>query len=251
MTVNQRKERQRAAREQLFLDKAAELIARDGILQLQMAPLAKACEYATGTLYQHFSSKEDLLLALVARNGCNQLRLFEQIAALAIPHRNKILALCVAEDLARQYHPSHARLEQYVFTEVVWENASASRRQLILDNSKPLSALVSGIVRAAIDAGELPDHQCSALELSIAPWALCCGSHNLEQTAGLFEAFGLNKDSLQRYRHMHLLLNGMQWQPLLDITDTATLTAQIQDLKQRVEQLFHNLCPLNVDPLNV
>lgn len=247
MTVNERKERQRFDREQLFLDKAAQLIASEGILQLQMAPLARACEYATGTLYQHFSSKEDLLLALVARNGCNQLKLFQQIAALAICNRHKILALCVAEELAREYHPSHARLEQYVFTEVVWENASASRRQMILDNSKPLSELVSGIVGAALAAGELPDHQCTALELSIAPWALCTGSHNLEQTSGLLAAFGLNKDPLQRYRLMHLLLNGMQWQPLQDLNDTAALAAQLQQLRQQVAPLFSELCQLTVE----
>lgn len=214
MTVTERKERQRAQREQLFLDKAAELIARDGILQLQMAPLAKACDYATGTLYQHFSSKEDLLVALVERNSCHQLRFFQGIAALDISNREKMLALCLAEEMNQQYYPSHAGLEQYVFTEVVWQNASAARREAILANSKPLADLVSGIVQQAIDNAELPAHNCDAFDLSVAPWALCVGTNTLHQTEGLLQAFGGNKDPLQRYRHLHMLLNGMQWQPL-------------------------------------
>lgn len=238
MTVTERKERQRALREQLFLDKAAELIATDGILQLQMAPLAKACDYATGTLYQHFSSKEDLLVALVGRNSCHQLRFFQGITDLSISSREKMIAICVAENINQQHNPSHAGLEQYVFTEVVWQNASLARRQAILDNSKPLADLVSGIVQQAIDNAELPAHNCDAFALSVAPWALCVGSNALEQTEGLLEAFGGNKDPLQRYRHLHMLLNGMQWQPLMDLSDRVLLANQIKRLEALLTPWF-------------
>lgn len=238
MTVTERKERQRALREQLFLDKAAELIATDGILQLQMAPLAKACDYATGTLYQHFSSKEDLLVALVGRNSCHQLRFFQGIAALPISHREKMVAISVAANMHQQHNPSHAGLEQYVFTEVVWKNASIARRQAILANSKPLADLVSGIVQQAIDATELPAHNCDAFDLSVAPWALCVGNNTLEQTEGLLEAFGGNKDPLQRYRHLHMLLNGMQWQPLIDLSNRALMAEQINRLESLLQPWF-------------
>jgi|GEM_PF-4496608 len=60
-------------------------------------------------------------------------------------------------------------------------------------------------------------------------------------------AVGLNKDPLQRYRHMHLLLNGMQWQPLQDLNDTAALAAQLQQLRQQVAPLFSELCQLTVE----
>lgn len=238
MTVTERKERQRALREHLFLDKAAELIAAEGILQLQMAPLAKACDYATGTLYQHFCSKEDLLVALAGRNNCHQLKLFQGIVDLPISSREKMLALGIAEHLNRAHNPSHARLEQYVFTEAVWQNASLTRRQTILANGKPLAELVSSIVQQAIDANELPAHNSSAFDLSIAPWALCIGGTVLEQTEGLLAAFGGKEDPLQRYRHMHMLLNGMQWQPMADFTDHAWLAAQVNRLEGLISPWF-------------
>lgn len=238
MTITERKERQRTQREQLFLDKAAELIAKDGILQLQMAPLAKACDYATGTLYQHFTSKEDLLVALVGRNSCHQLRFFQGIVALDISSREKMLALCLAEEMNQQYYPSHAGLEQYVFTEVVWQNASPARRQAILANSKPLADLVSSIVQQAIDKAELPAHNCDAFELSVAPWALCVGSNALEQTEGLLEAFGGKKDPLQRYRHLHMLLNGMQWQPIMDLSNSTLMAQQLARIEQLLRPWF-------------
>lgn len=238
MTVTERKERQRLLREQLFLDKAAELIAQHGILPLQMAPLAKACDYATGTLYQHFSSKEDLLLALANRNSCHQIQLFQGIAALPISSREKMLALCVADHMNQQAHPSHAGLEQYIFTEVVWKNASAARRQAIIDNNKPLAEVVSGIVQQAILDHELPAHSSDAFNLSVAPWALCVGTNTLERTEGLLSAFGGSTDPLQRYRHLHMLLNGMQWQPLQSIDDRAGLTKQIVKLHTLLEPFF-------------
>ena len=68
MATVDRKQRELARREDQFQDQAQELIQRDGLLSLQMSKLAEECEYATGTLYKHFASKEDLLVALSTRN---------------------------------------------------------------------------------------------------------------------------------------------------------------------------------------
>ena len=57
MSTKDRRLRERAEREQRFLDKAQELIQRDGLMSLQMGRIAEECDYAIGTLYQHFASK--------------------------------------------------------------------------------------------------------------------------------------------------------------------------------------------------
>ena len=54
MGTKERRARQLQEREQLLLNKARELIVRDGLLNLQMARLAEESEHAMGTLYQHF-----------------------------------------------------------------------------------------------------------------------------------------------------------------------------------------------------
>ena len=64
MGTRERRQREVAEREDLFLDVALELIRQDGLLNLQMARIAEKSEYAVGTLYLHFASKEDLLVAL-------------------------------------------------------------------------------------------------------------------------------------------------------------------------------------------
>ncbi|KKO45611.1 TetR family transcriptional regulator [Arsukibacterium ikkense] len=230
MGTSERKQRERDEREQLFLDTAEQMIASDGIIQLQMAKLAKACDYATGTLYQHFTSREDLLVALAARHSAQHLQMFQQIIALPVSSRDKMFAISVAERDFRKHNPTHAKLSQYIFTEAVWENASACRREQVLQCGQPIAALVCGIVQQAIDDGSLVANGCSAMELAIAPWALCQGSHTLEQTSGLLEAFAVPRHDMQQYRHMHMLLNGMGWQPLVDVSDMAQIKTRVAAL---------------------
>ena len=72
MGTKERRERQFQEREQRLLTAARQLIVRDGLLNLQMAKLAEISEHAMGTLYQHFASKEDLLVALMTESVAAQ-----------------------------------------------------------------------------------------------------------------------------------------------------------------------------------
>merc|ERR1711916_85666 len=89
--IQERKKRQLAEREQHFLDQAWEMIQRDGVLKLQMSKLAAECEYAVGTLYLHFSSKEDLLLELAIRSVQDRLALYQQAVSWQAPSRHRML----------------------------------------------------------------------------------------------------------------------------------------------------------------
>ncbi|MBP6797251.1 MAG: TetR/AcrR family transcriptional regulator, partial [Luteimonas sp.] len=128
MATVDRKQRELARREDQFLDKAQELIQRDGLLSLQMSKLAEECEYATGTLYKHFASKEDLLVALSTRNCLGRVELFERAARWNGPTRERLLALALADLIVLREQPEHFRLAQFVWTDVVWGAASAESR---------------------------------------------------------------------------------------------------------------------------
>ncbi|MDP4527669.1 helix-turn-helix domain-containing protein [Alkalimonas delamerensis] len=235
MGTSERKQREREEREQLFLDTAEQLIAEEGFLQLQMAKLAKACDYATGTLYQHFSSKEDLLMALMARQSALHLALFERIEQWQAPSRMRIFAICVAEQDFNRRQANYVKLSQYVMTEAVWENASEARRQQLLQCGQPICRIVSGIVQQAIDDGDLDPQGASTMELAYGTWALCQGSHTLEHTQGLLEAFSIPRSPMTMYRNMNRLLNGMQWQPLQDLSQPEQLTRLVLQIEQQLD----------------
>lgn len=64
-----RKERDRQRRKDDFLNAAEKLYAVHGYFQTSMEDVAQEAEYATGTIYRYFSSKEDLYHSLLIRKG--------------------------------------------------------------------------------------------------------------------------------------------------------------------------------------
>lgn len=234
MGTQERKQREFAAREQLFLDTARRLIREEGLLTLQMARLARACDYATGTLYQHFASKEDLLVALATQRLREHCALFCKVAVWPAGTRERMFALTVADEQFSHRHPTYTRLMQYVFTEVVWETASLARRQALTDELKPVVAAITGVVEQAVAAGEVKPGVLSSHELMLGPWAVCHGMQSLLQTRGLLEQLSIDAPRRSIYVHAQVLLNGLGWQPLFDVSDEAALDALVARIGREV-----------------
>lgn len=249
MSTKDRRLRERAEREQRFLDKAQELIQRDGLLSLQMSRIAEECDYATGTLYQHFASKEDLLVALATRNCLSRVDLFERAARWHGPTRERMLAIALADLMVIREQPEHFRLAQFVWTDVIWGAASPTSRQCSLEASAPLGALVDGIVLDAIAAGDLrSDLGLSPQAVAIGPWTLSLGLHTLTLAEGLLEGRTLGDPYRLLMKHLHFLLNGYGWLPLFDPADDNALDALNTRLCREVfdspcPQSFHSTAP--------
>lgn len=234
MGTRERKARDLQAREELFLDTARRLMLEEGLLSLQMAKVAEACDYATGTLYQHFSCKEDLLLALSTRMSGDRVELFRRAADFDGTPRDRMFALSVADVLFARQCPEHFRLAQYVFTEAVWSTTSEQRRHAALERSQPMCDLVRAIIRQAVAAGDLPDRGLRNLDLGVGPWTLCLGMHTLVHADGLLAFYDVNRPYGLLLKHIEFLLNGLDWKPLVDeITD--------EHVADKVEYLCHDV----------
>ena len=238
MGIQERKKRQLAEREQHFLDQAWALIQRDGVLNLQMSKLASECEYAVGTLYLHFSSKEDLLLGLAIRNVENRLALYQQAVKWQAPSRHRILAIVVANVLFAKQAPEFCRLSQYVSTNTIWMAASEERRAAALKACEPLGAAVQEVVEDALKIGDVDSHGLSGREICTGLWAMTEGMHSLVGAAGLLEANSVPKPYQLLMRHAHALLNGLDWQPLISLDD---LEFQHNLLEQIMREVFPNI----------
>lgn len=240
MGTRERRERQLQAREQLLLAKARELIVRDGLLNLQMARLAEESEHAMGTLYQHFSSKEDLLLALTTESIADQAELFRRAAAWQAPTRDRMFAITVADMIFVKHSPEHFRIAQYAQCEVVWSAASQKRREEHYAASQPVCDAVLSIVNEAIACGDLDPRGLSPEAVANGCWSLTLGVHNLVHVDGLLDHFNIHQPYMLLCRHMQHLLNGMDWQPHVDAGDDAALDHLISRIRTEV---FHELCP--------
>jgi AcrR family transcriptional regulator len=239
MGTRERRQREVADREQLFLAKARELILHNGLLNLQMARVADACDYATGTLYQHFASKEDLLVALLNDKVAARATIFERASGWNASTRERIFAVALGDMLFARRYPEYFRLAQYVYTEVVWGAASAERRAQALEACRPISAAVFRIFEDAVQAGDLEPRGLSAAELMVGPWTLCLGMHTLVHTEGLLQQYEVREPYGLLMRHVQCLLNGYGWRPLGDPADSDALNELIRRISHEV---FDDLC---------
>ncbi len=243
-SVQDRKRRQLAEREQVFLDRAWGMIQKDGVLNLQMARLASECEYSVGTLYQHFSAKEDLLVALATRGVSERLALYRRAADWQGPTRHRILGILLADVLFAQKEPEYFRLAQYVSTHTVWISASDERREAALEASFPLADAVESIVNDAVAQGDVNNHGLTSRELSSGLWAMCEGMQTLVSAAGLLEAHSVPRPYQLLVTHANALLNGLGWQPLLP-TDADEQNELLQHIMSEVFPDFPmTTCPV-------
>lgn len=257
MSTQTRKAREFAAREDRFLETAREQILRDGLLSLTMAKVAAACEYATGTLYQHFPSKEDLLLALSTRMSADRVELFCRAADHSGTTRDRMFSLVVADVLFATQCPEHFRLAQYVFTEAVWSATSEARRKASLEQSQPMCDCVREIVRQAIDEGDLPDRGLRNLDVGVGPWTLSLGMHTLVHADGLLSFYDVQRPYGLLLQHIEFLLNGLSWRPLADDVGARHVSEKVERLcrdvfsdvcsQDRLDELFEMLNPQSQD----
>jgi AcrR family transcriptional regulator len=232
MTTQDRKRRERAAREQLFIQTAQEMIREDGLLHLQMSRLAEACEYATGTLYQHFASKEDLLLAIATEDLKRRAAAFVAIPDLPLSSRERMLAVVITDIDFVTSNPDHFRLIQYVSTEVIWDSASTERRDALLEEGAPLSDAVARVVADAVAEGDLPRQpQWRPVELAAGTWCLTTGMHTLVHANGMLESCSVRDPYALLLHHSQALLNGLGWQPLTDLEDGDLLARQAEHIR--------------------
>ncbi len=211
-----------------MLAAARALIAEQGLLKLQMSAIAQRCEYSVGTLYQHFESKEDLLLALTVEDTLAHVELFQRVGHWVASSRDRMFAIGVADLLFVRKNPLHFQLMQYVLTEAVWAATSLSRRKAYQDAIAPIADVVGGIVQAAIDAGEVHAQGLSNHQISVGFWVLSVGTHNLVHAQGVLEEFSGPDPYRLMCRHMQVMLNGYGWLPMANLNDPAALEQLIQ-----------------------
>jgi len=232
--TKERRVREVAEREHLFLDAARDLIRQDGLLNLQMARIAEKCDYAVGTLYQHFGSKEDLLVALAADNSQHRVDLFRRVGEWKAGSRDRMMGIAVADMMFVRLYPEHFRLAQLAFTEVVWGAASAERRRMALEAGEPLGRICDGIVEDAVRCGDLKLKGMKPQEVGLGPWALTIGTHTIIHVEGVLEQGEIGDPYRLMMRHLHCLLNGFDWQPLFDPSDEAALDQMIKGICSEV-----------------
>ena len=87
------KEKQRQEREALILQAAEDVLVEKGYYETSIDEIASRVGIAKGTVYLHFPSKEDLVVAILERNMQKLVDIIETAAASARTNREKLQAV--------------------------------------------------------------------------------------------------------------------------------------------------------------
>ena len=201
--------RRKQARPQELLDAALELFVEKGFAATRIEEVALRAGVSKGTLYIYYSSKEELLKAVISHHLSARIA---EGAAQAASHAGSAADLLrgILVDWWGQLYASPASgVFKLVITEVrnFPEIGGFYARHVI----EPAHQLISGVVRQGIARGEFRavdvDHAVHSLVLPLV--MICLHRHSLGACPGEWHLDG----SAFIAQHVHLVLDGLCQRP--------------------------------------
>ncbi|MGF1735846.1 TetR/AcrR family transcriptional regulator [Photobacterium satsumensis] len=198
-----RKERERQQRESLFLDIAYDILRNEGTKALTMERVAQIAEYSKGTVYGHFSCKEDIISALSVRTLMLQKAMMQMVLEGQCSTRERILGCALVYVLIQEKYP---RLHYCILSlndPQISTKLSNTMKELYGETEEQVKRLLVDTITEAQKNGDLP---CEKPAESIA-YAV---------RAMVFGMALIGHESLESATRCHLstLLDGFGWQPL-------------------------------------
>lgn len=224
MTTPTRKQRERQDREQLILDTAQHIINTEGWGYLSMERVAAEIEYSKGTVYTHFSSKEDLVGAISCRCMTRLISLFERGASWRGNHRERIAAVGLAHALYALLHPQEVQNMQLIKSPAIREKISADKQNEIHQLEQRITGIVLDMIRDAMAAGDIPADEKNIPDgILLGLWSMGYGSQLLQLSDIPFDQLGLASPLDMLWINSHKLLDSYHWQPLSSTLDIQAL----------------------------
>ncbi len=241
MSELSRKQREIAERHALFLEIAKQLITQESIALLSMDKIAELAEYSKGTVYQHFSCKEEILIQLCNNSLTQLLALMERGANFDGCYRDRVLAIFYASTLWTKMDPISIDMMHHSALCSVKPNVEPASLEQHNQLEQSILETVAGLVQAAINDGELPQpEELNPMEIVYGLWSTCYGGQLIDNSEVSLIELGIPDTNRALIRTASLIMDGLQWKPL----NTK------QHLNQLVSKFETNLFETEVYTLN-
>lgn len=221
METLSRKQREIQEREELILEAGRRLFSEVGYFGLTMDKVAKATEYSKGTIYQHFSSKEELLMALAIRTQRICVSLFERAATFNGSSRERMIAVGVAYELFYRLHRPDIVILESIMSDGLQDKVPEQLCDRMGNCSDENFAIVAEIVRLAIEQGDLVESGVATPEkVAFALWSQTYGAFSIIGAhAQMEDKRGLSSPYDQVMESCQVLMDGYGWEPLSEQWD--------------------------------
>lgn len=216
------------ARENLILDAAQDLLLRSGYFGLTMDRIAEASDCPKGTMYQSFTSKEDVVLALACRSAEKRHALMLRAIEFRGWPRERVIALGEAFALFSRLYPDDSRI-LHTATGPIREKASRERNAALARIEGMAVDVLLGILNDAIDRGDLTlGNGATIEEMAFGIWALVEGGFTVIESDLPHSAFGIANPFSNVFRVFNVLADGYGWRPLFAELDWEETLAQVR-----------------------
>lgn len=207
----------RTQREAAIIQSTLVILKEKGFMGLKMSEVAKQSQFSMGTVYSHFSSKEDLLLGCAVTISKTIAAVFEQVIKNPAPPMERLLTLDMAIWLYDARQPHHYFLRQLAMTPDTWQRASPERARALDDIYQMISQMVEALIVELMPENpsitqENQEDALTAILMGI--WSLGEGLFQISMSG-----FGLKQPSSKKYDCLSLLstnlskyLQGWGWQ---------------------------------------
>src|SRR5579864_2534875 len=226
--IQARKDRERAAREELILDHAQRMLLKDGFQNLNLDELAEAVEYSKGTLYLHFKTKEDIALAVVTRAQKERAELFERAAKFQGRSRERISAIGFACCHFANVYPDYYNVEMMLKSLSFWEKADEIRQHQYAMQGGRCFRAIHGLITDGLKDGELPKGNLSPERIVFAIASTAIGSHIMSRNSHALVLAGIDDPLRALCDNVNVLLDGLAWKPLSSEVDHHTVNRRIK-----------------------
>ncbi len=190
------------------------MLIAHGYAGLSMDRLAEATEYSKGTIYQHFSTKEDLVMALASQSMEQRTALFDRVAQFQGRPRERMEGVGIADELFARLYPHSFRSELIIKMADLEDRASPERRALLRAHEDRCARLARSFIEDATQVGDL-DPGTSVSKVMFAIMTMVIGTHTMTSSfcslltqTGIVDPFASLRDNIQ------VLLDGFGWKPL-------------------------------------
>lgn len=209
-----------------MVDHARRLLLRDGYQNLNLDELARSIEYSKGTIYLHFQTKEDLVLAVATRTLRERAELFERASAFTGLTRERIRAIGFACCQFCVAHRDYFNLEMMLKSPSFWEKASEERRRLHGVQAARVFATTATLVQEARRLGDLPPGT-RPEDVTFSLISITLGSQIAGMQPDIQQVCAIRDPIEAVRRNQDLVCDGWGWKPLLKDHDYAATDRRI------------------------
>jgi len=214
-------------REQLLLTHADYLLAVHGYLGLNLDELAERGEYSKATIYNHFQSKEDLVVAVSTRHCLLRGTYFQYALKFEGLTREKMLVIGVGADFMARQYPHNFQLSQLAQTSSIWEKASQKTQDAFISATVDAMIPAGQVIAEAIEKGDLdPGYSDNLILCGLA--SLTKGAHLLGDQPMLPGEGVVDGPSDLLTKNYQIYADGLNWRPLSSDHDYAETEARIR-----------------------